>query len=211
MHLYLSSYRLGNETAKLVAIARRNENAVVIANALDFSDELERKAAGTAREMEGLERLGFEASELDLREFFGKPDLLERRLADVSLLWVAGGNAFLLRRAFKYSGLDEYLLNRTSDDSLVYGGYSAGAVVVTPTLRGLEFVDPPEVIADGYEPTVLWDGLGLVPFSIAPHYRSEHPDSKPIERSMEYFIEHGMPFRPLRDGEVIVTEALSSK
>lgn len=208
MHLYLSSYRLGNERAKLVEVAHATKKAAVIANALDHSKELERKAAGTLREIRELEQLGFEASEVDLREFFGRPELLRQRLANVGLLWVVGGNSFLLRRAFKQSGLDEYLLSLRGDDSLVYAGYSAGAVVVTPTLRGIEFADPPDLIADGYDPEVLWDGLGLVPFSIAPHYRSEHPDSGLSERCVEYFVAHEMPFRPLRDGQVIVTKAV---
>ena len=34
MHLYLSSHRPGNETAKLVEIVRGSKKAVVIANAL---------------------------------------------------------------------------------------------------------------------------------------------------------------------------------
>lgn len=43
-----------------------------------------------------------------------------------------------------------YLLAHREDASLVYGGNSAGAVVVTPTLKGIELVDPSAVLASGY-------------------------------------------------------------
>ncbi len=181
--------------------------AVVIANALDYTDDLARKGAGTARELGELGRLGFTARELDLRSCFGKPEALERQLANVALIWVMGGNAFLLRRALKLSGLGDYLLAHKADPSLVYGGYSAGVVVVTPTLRGIELVDPLDELAEGYDPEVIWGGLGLVPYSIAPHYKSEHPESAAIDRVVDYFVENQMPFKALRDGEVILCDA----
>ena len=207
MHLYLSSYRFGNEPSRLSTFLRSGNVAVVIANALDYTDDVPRKNAGTAREIEGLRRLGFKADELDLRSFFGKPEALSERLADIGLIWVVGGNSFLLRRALKQSGLDEYLLSRKGDDSLIYGGYSAGAIVVTPTLAGIECVDPPDMLAHGYDPEIVWDGLGLVSYSIAPHYKSDHPDSELIDRAVQHFIDNKILFKALRDGEVIVSTA----
>lgn len=48
-------------------------------------------------------------------------------------------------------------------------GYSAGAVVATPTLCGIELVDPPDDVPRGYDAPIPWDGMGLVDFSVAPH------------------------------------------
>ena len=206
MRLYLSSYRLGDATDRLRALAT-GDQAVVVANALDYSNDVARKNAGTAREISELTELGFSAQEVDLRSYFGDPGALSVRLNNVALIWVVGGNAFLLRRALKLSGLDEYLWARKEDTSLLYGGYSAGAVVVTPTLRGIELADPPSSLAAGYEPEVVWEGLGLVPYSLAPHYKSAHPDSVLIDKVVDYFIENGMPFKTLRDGEVIICDA----
>ena len=205
MHLYLSSYRFGNEPSKLRTFVRSGSAAVVIANALDSTDNVPRKQAGTVREIEAFNRLGFTAHDLDLRSFFGRPQALRERLADIGLIWVVGGNSFLLRRALKQSGLDEYLLHRKGDDSLVYGGYSAGAIVVTPTLAGIEFVDPPDVLAQGYDPEIVWDSLGLVSYSIAPHYKSDHPDSPLIDRTVQHFIDNKILFKALRDGDVIMS------
>ena len=104
----------------------------------------------------------------------------------------------------KQSGFDEVLLEQ--DAHFVYAGYSAGACAVTPTLRGIHLVDEPEVVPVGYTEEVTWDGLGLVPFSIVPHYRSNHPESALNEKVIEFFIEHKIPFIALRDGEVYIKE-----
>jgi dipeptidase E len=48
--------------------------------------------------------------------------------------------------------------------------------------------------------------LGLVDFSIAPHYRSDHAESAAIENVVAYFVENGMPYRAVRDGEAIVID-----
>jgi dipeptidase E len=180
---------------------------VIIANALDYSDDILRIQSGTANEIIELQELGFKIEQLDLREYFGKPALLQEKLEDVGLIWVRGGNTFLLRKAMAQSGLDQYLIDRKGDDSLVYAGYSAAVCVVTPSLRGIELVDPPDVAADGYDDAIIWEGLALVSYSIAPHYHSDHPESPLIDKTIDYFIDHKMLFKAIRDGETIITRA----
>lgn len=68
-----------------------------------------------------------------------------------------------------------------------------------PTLQGLELVDDVQAV---HEP--IWDGLGLVKFSIAPHYRSDHPESESIEELVRYFSTESIPHRTLRDGQALV-------
>jgi dipeptidase E len=92
------------------------------------------------------------------------------------------------------------------DGALVYGGFSAGAVVATPTLKGIELVDDPHEIPDGYEPEVIWEGLGLYDAAIAPHYKSDHPESAAIDRVVAYFERNNLPYKPLHDGEAIVVK-----
>ena len=87
---------------------------------------------------------------------------------------------------------------------LVYGGFSAGNCVATQTLKGIELIDNPVQMPEGYNKETIWDGLGLVKFSIAPHYRSEHPESGMIEKVVVYFEENNMPYRAIHDGEVLV-------
>lgn len=52
----------------------------------------------------------------------------------------------------------------------------------------------------------IWEGLHLVPYTIIPHYRSDHEASAAVERVVEYYKEHQLPYKTLRDGEVIIAE-----
>ena len=51
---------------------------------------------------------------------------------------------------------------------------------------------------------IIWDGVGLVDYCFAPHYKSDHPESSLVDKMVEYFVENKMPFKTLRDGEVII-------
>lgn len=205
MHLYLSSFLLGNRASELAPLVRTRK-AAVVANALD-NIEADVKRGFVHGQVEDLRGLGFQAQELDLRDYFGAPDRLAHRLNDVGLVWVTGGNSFLLRRAMNQSGFDEYVLKNKGTDTLVYGGFSAGACVAAPTLRGVHLVDVPEASAEGYANGVIWDGLGLVPYSIAPHFKSNHSESGRVDAMVQYFVDNNMPFVALRDGEVIISVA----
>lgn len=109
--------------------------------------------------------------------------------------------------ALRQSVLDAFMPGHR-ESNLVNGGFSAGVVAVTPALRGIHFVNQPEVVAQVYVAEILWDGLALVPYCIAPHYDSPHPESELFDHAIEYFRSHRMPFKALRDGEVIITEAV---
>jgi dipeptidase E len=76
--------------------------------------------------------------------------------------------------------------------------------VAGPTLRGAHLVDSTDAMAAGYVDTNIWDGLNLVPYCIAPHYKSDHPDSSGVDAMVEYFLANKLPFVALRDGEVMI-------
>ena len=206
MKLYLSSVGLGDEVDRLVSMLPDNRRAAVIFSALDFSNEAERKQASIEREIEQLAGLGLKAEALDLRSYFGRPESLANDMAKFGMLWVIGGNTFVLRRAMRQSGLDRFLVDSLDNNDLVYAGYSAGCCVLAPTLRGIDLVDDPHVVPEGYEPEVVWDGLSLVDYCIAPHYRSDMEESPLIEEAVQYFIDNKMLFKALRDGQVIVVD-----
>lgn len=204
MKLYLSSYRIGTNPEALANLISGKKRIAVIRNALDFSDDIERLKRGRDREFNDLIALGLKPDEIDLREYFQNPRGLQKALDRFGATWVVGGNAFILRRAMRESGLDDILINRLDDDEFTYAGYSAGACVVSLTLRGIDLVDFPNVVPEGYPPDVIWGGLRFVPFAIAPHFNSDHPDSDAIQESIDYFINHKIPFIALRDGEAYV-------
>jgi dipeptidase E len=104
----------------------------------------------------------------------------------------------------KASGFDDVIRELLERDAIVYGGYSAGPAMLTPSLHGIELVDDPYAVPPGYDPAPLWDCLGILPYALAPHYRSPHPESAAIEQTVQYFIDHHMLFKALRDGEAVV-------
>jgi len=206
LRLYLSSYRMGDRFGTLVDALGRGTKVAVVSNATDFIPD-EARAAYARSVFDPIARFndhGLDAFPLDLRTFFGDAAGLETALAGVRLVWANGGNAFLLRRAMRQSGLEAILGREVPAGGLVYGGWSAGAVVAGPTLRGLELMDDPAVVAEGYDLEPIWEGLGLVDFSLVPHFGSDHPDAEAAARAAEWLAGRGMPHRTLRDGEVVV-------
>ena len=205
MKLFLSSYHLGNHPQELVRLFGNNKNVAVIMNAMDFVASDDRKIS-TNLEMSDLQNLGLKPKEIDLRDYFGKSTQLSKKLDKYGGVWVRGGNVFILRKAMSYSGLDKYLINKTNDKDFVYAGFSAGICVLSPTLKGLELVDQAETLVDKYEAKIIWEGINLLPYTLVPHYRSNHPESALIDNVVKYLEVNKMPYKTLSDGEVIVTE-----
>jgi dipeptidase E len=201
MPLYLSSYGTVAGSVHLRAPATGSSAAVVL-NALD------QFAATRARDLpaivDDLAGLGWRAAELDLRRYNGDPDGLRHDLDEIGLIWVVGGNSFVLARAMTACGLRAVVADRlAADASFVYGGFSAGAVVAGPDLQGIELVDDPDGRVDDVGGGHPADALGLVPFRIVPHWRSGHPESPAVERVAAYMAGLGLEHRCLRDGQAL--------
>jgi dipeptidase E len=179
-----------------------NKKMLYIDNAKDDLPEEER-AQHVAEKHAEFEKAGFEFYELDLRKYVGKADLLAKIIAGAGLVWCGGGNTFLLRRAMKYSGLDTLLQNDLKADLFVYGGSSAGSIVMTKTLRGVEMEDDPYAVPEGYEEEIIWTGLGLLYSQLVPHYMSEY-FGESAQAMVDYFEENGLKYVTLKDGEVYV-------
>lgn len=204
MKYYLSSYELGNETEKLKALAPKGKIAY-IPNARDFTGaDPERRVKRTENDMASLRGLGLEVEELDLREYFGKQGELKKKLEELGAIFISGGNVFVLRQAMKLSGLDEALQELRGTDFL-YAGYSAAGCVLAPSLKGMDIVDPLDTPYEEQK-EILWDGIGLVDFYFAPHWDSDHPESADVEKEIAYCEENNIPYKAIRDGEVIVIE-----
>ena len=206
MRLYLSSYRIGDRAGALLAMLGFGERAAIISNALDA---ISPKARRIHREevydpRAELASLGIWGEDFDLRGFFGQKEALSKELMGYDLVWVMGGNAFTLRRAMKQSGFDAVISGMLDRDEIVYGGFSAGAVVAGPSLDGFELMDDPSELPPTYEHNPVREGLNLIDFAIVPHYRSPHPEAAAAERCARYFAAQKRPFRALRDGEAIV-------
>ena len=211
MRLYLSSFRMGDHPEHLTALVGEDgRRAVIIANALDDAPADVRRA-GVERELAALAGLGVDAVELDLRDYFGQEQRLHRDLAGVSLAWLRGGNAFMLRYALCRSGGDAVFRDLLAVDALVYAGYSAGPCVLSPSLRGLELVDDADAVRRMYGSEPVWDGLALLDEAFVPHYQSPgHPETAAMNHVVARYRAEGISYRTLRDGQALLVNGPDS-
>ncbi|MEU5843106.1 Type 1 glutamine amidotransferase-like domain-containing protein [Rhodococcus sp. NPDC047139] len=205
MRLFLSSYRFGTAAESFVRLVREPGRIAVIANAADAWPSTARAAAVTS-EMAPLRSLGFAPEELDLRDHLGDPGSLRERLEEFPSVWVRGGNTFVLRAQLARSGGDAVLTELVREDRLVYGGYSAGACVVTPSLRGIEFSDDPADVATACGTAVVWDGLGWIDRVIVPHAGASALADDGISQTLAFLREHDIDHVALTDDDVLVVD-----
>ncbi len=206
MKLYLSSMRLGTTKAALTKMAGQDSRIAFIANGLDVIQNESRKQEVIQRGIDDLIEIGLDPEVIDLRKFFRSGTSVSDAIEPYNVIFLTGGNAFVLRRAMKQSGLDVFLWDNLDRTDLLYVGYSAGICVAGPTLKSLELVDDPNVVPEGYDAEALWDGLGLIEYNLIPHYKSDHFESDAINLVIEHCIENKILFKALKDGEVVIRE-----
>jgi dipeptidase E len=89
MRLYLSSFRMGNQSEQLIALAGGTGSVAVIANAMDAAPS-DIRESGVIRELDGLQGLGFDAEEIDLRDYFLNSESLIEDLRKYDVAWLRG-------------------------------------------------------------------------------------------------------------------------
>ena len=209
MKLYLSSYMLGDHADRLLEMAGgHGARMAVITNALDHIP-LEAQLEYTRAKFDPISYFadhGFDASFVDLRFYFGRTGALRNALMRHRVIWALGGNAFLLRRAMHQSGFDQVIRDLLAE-KVIYAGWSAGACVAGLSLQAIAIMDDPNVAAPGYGlGEMVWDGLGLVPFPIIPHYKSDHPEAESAARAVAWAIDRRIKHKVLRDGDVLMMD-----
>jgi dipeptidase E len=192
MRLYLSSQDPGSRAGALLSLLS-GPRVAVIANGHDAMP----MPRATEASLAAFRTLGLAPQELDLRAHFGDPASLGQRLAGYHLVWVLGGNSFVLRRAMRQSGFDAVIGELMAADALVYGGQGAGAVVAGPSLNGLELMDDPFALPEGYDEPPVWSGLGLTPFVVVPRYPPPHREAAAAEKVVSYMRARRTRFRAL--------------
>lgn len=208
MKFYLSSLKIGNEAQKLIELTESgNRKVAYINNALDFATDLERKNKSDEADLTDLQGIGLTVDILDLKNYFYNRERLKEKLDQYDVIWVRGGNTFVLAQAMKLSGFDEIVKKYFKENrDIVYGGYSAGCCILGPTLKGIHLSDEPEQKPYGDEHQTIWNGLSILDYVIAPHYKSDHRESSDMDKAIEFMTENKILFKALKDGEVIIIE-----
>lgn len=102
MKLYLSSYRLGNDTEEFKKlVGKTNAKVAIIDNALDCYNDASLRAEKLAVEFSDIESLEFIPEHVDLRDYLNNKNDLYDKLKEFDVVWVRGGNSFILLNAMK--------------------------------------------------------------------------------------------------------------
>ena len=171
MRLFLSSHDFGNYKTELLKLTKNGRKTLIIANARDFLSDDDRQSV-VSRKLALFRDAGFEAEELDLRQYFGRKEQLAEFIESYrpNLIFAIGGNVFLLSTAYRLSGFAEILLNDLKQDKYVYGGGSAGAMVLVNSLKYYGHDNlVPEIVPEIYGADAVMDGLGLIDQYVVPH------------------------------------------
>ncbi len=188
MKLFLSSQDLGDFAEDLRELVGENRKTLLIANARDYADS-KTKAEVVARKLTMMKDAGFDAIELDLRQYFSKdPTELFQFVSDYNpgLICCTGGSVFLLGTAMAISGMDDIIRRLLEEDTVVYAGYSAGAMVASKDIENYERDDLRiETIQEYYGTPAITDGLGLIEEYIIPH-----ADQKAYSKETQFYKDH---------------------
>lgn len=204
MKFYISSFKIGNDPNKLLDLFDGEKVIAYISNALDFAKP-ESKQKHVDWDIRELTLADFEVMPIDVTDYFDKQTSLQELLQHVQGVYVSGGNTYDLRRAMHLSGFDTILTESLLPTDFVYAGYSAAGCVLSQTLKGYDIVDDPNLRTFGdYE--TMWEGLGIIDWQFAPHFDSDHHESDDVNKEIAYYEEHNMPYKKLRDGEVLIFE-----
>jgi dipeptidase E len=204
MKFYLSSFKIGDKSSELARLMAENKRIAYIPNAGDYTNASPKRKDWEKSDMESLQNIGLTVEYLDLQKFFGKTESLRKKLNEFGGVFIRGGNTFILRQAMKLSGFGEIFQELLDKEDFVYSGYSAGICVLSTDFGALQIVDDPTDNPYKELQETIWKGLGYLDYIILPHYKSDHPESADIDKEIEHCKKNNIPFKTLRDGEVII-------
>lgn len=126
----------------------------------------------------------------------GSDSLLEtKKLLSSDIVVISGGNTFTLLNHLRLSGLDKAILEFWQKDNVVLAGFSAGAIVLTPTIEVANYGD-----TDDLKLTNL-TGLNIVDFQVWPHYELSQE-----AEVIEYKTKNQTELRTIGDDDVLVID-----
>jgi dipeptidase E len=164
MKLFLASLAINDlqavELAKLVSKDQKDIKLALIENAAD-GEEGPKEWVAQNREM--IQSHAFEVEIIDLNQYRGDAHGLRIKLASKDVIWCGGGNTYYLRWLLKDVEADK-IISELVQQGKVYGGGSAGAIVVGPTLKHFETADDTDAA-----PELILEGLGFTDSVVVPH------------------------------------------
>ncbi|MFA6518791.1 MAG: Type 1 glutamine amidotransferase-like domain-containing protein [Candidatus Shapirobacteria bacterium] len=126
----------------------------------------------------------------------GEEATVEReKLLSANVVMITGGNTFRLLNHLRLSGLDKAIEKLWQKGGVVLAGFSAGAIVLTPSIRIAKTGDINELELKDLT------GLGVVDFEVWPHYEETQNDE--LEK---FKREEGAEIKTVRNEEMMVID-----
>lgn len=85
------------------------------------------------------------------------------KLNQANILMITGGNTFKLLKQLRDSGLDQSVIEFAQRKTCVVAGFSAGAIVLSPSIKTATMEDNNEINLKDLT------GLNIIPFLVVPH------------------------------------------
>ena len=124
-------------------------------------------------------------------------DVAEERakLSSANVLLITGGNPCILLSNLRKSGMDKVIAALSTKDDCVLAGYSAGAMIFTPTVQMCAGEDNRNTQLTNF------DALNFVDYEIFPHYSEQSKaEFEQYKQKTLYIV------KPIADDEYIVVE-----
>lgn len=108
----------------------------------------------------------------------------KNNLLGSNILLITGGNTFELLNNLRQSGLDEIIKTFFEKDKFVLAGFSAGAIVLSPTIEVAQQpsgTDPENLMDENLVGITDLTGLNIIDFEVFPHFE-EASDKQTLEK-----------------------------
>lgn len=139
---------------------------------------------------------GFKVTLVDLNKFQGNELYIE--LLKYEIIYLFGGNTFILLQKIRESGLDK-ILPKLLEKGIIYLGQSAGACVMGSSIEPMSSMDHPELAElDNY------DGLKYANFVFIPHYKN--PKYFAAIKQIEKIYSKKFKFKKFTDSQGLIIE-----
>ncbi|NMM92429.1 peptidase S51 dipeptidase E [Rhodococcus sp. SRB_17] len=205
MHLLLLSLGIGAVPDFVSANVKRPTGEVLVG----YLNDAARPYAGeafVAAEREQLTNLGYTLTDITAGDY-DQVDEFVAALDDLDVLYVAGGNTFVLLAALRRHGADAVVVEKVRA-GLPYIGSSAGSVITGPSIEPVSFMDN---LADAPD---LADrsGLRLIDTVVIPHADGALPPYPPeLIAQIKESYEADYPLSFVNDDQAILVENMSPR
>ena len=137
---------------------------------------------------------------VDIGEEAKYPTIERQKILNADIIVISGGDTIELARLLKKSKMLANLRKFVKKKNYVLGGYSAGAIIMTPNLNVLKILhENDEEMLTRLE---LYSGLSFIDFEIFPHYSP----SAYQEKLDSYRKKTNNVVKPLPDSEFIIID-----